>query len=75
MYGYKLSDRERTAATAEKHKKLVPEELQGQIDFRCASNYDDINEAVSLTLFIGMFISLIFFIVSGSSSMRWPVLA
>jgi putative ABC transport system permease protein len=66
MYGFELSDWENTAATAEKLKKLVPEELQGQIDFRRASNYEAMQEAVALTLFIGMFISLLFFIASGS---------
>jgi putative ABC transport system permease protein len=66
MYGYELSDWENSSATAEKLKKLVPEELQGQIDFRRASNMDEMKETVSLTLFIGMFISLLFFIASGS---------
>lgn len=66
MYGYELSDWENTAATAEKLKKLVPEELQGHIDFRRASNYEEMQETVALTLFIGMFISLLFFIASGS---------
>ncbi|WP_053372051.1 ABC transporter permease [Paenibacillus sp. FJAT-27812] len=66
MYGFELSDWENSSATAEKLKKLVPEELQGQIDFRRASNMVEMKETVSLTLFIGMFISLLFFIASGS---------
>lgn len=66
MYGYELSDWENAAATADKLSKQVPEEYQGQIDFRRADNLDKMNETVSLTLFIGMFISLLFFIASGS---------
>ncbi|MDQ8733216.1 ABC transporter permease [Paenibacillus sp. LHD-38] len=66
MYGYELSDWENSAATADKLSKLVPEELQGQIDFRRADHLEQMNETVSLTLFIGMFISLLFFIASGS---------
>lgn len=66
MYGYELSDWENAAATADKLSKQVPEEHQGQIDFRRAGNLEKMNEMVSLTLFIGMFISLLFFIASGS---------
>jgi len=66
MYGYELSNWEKTAATVEKLKKLVPEKLYSQIDFSRVVFLNDMNEVVSLTLFIGMFISLLFFIASGS---------
>lgn len=66
MYGFELSNWEKSAPTTEKLKSLVPEELQPQINFRRASDLADMNETVSLTLFIGMFISLLFFIASGS---------
>jgi len=66
MYGYELSNWEKTAATVEKLTKLVPEKLHSQIDFSRVTYLNDMNEVVSLTLFIGMFISLLFFIASGS---------
>lgn len=66
MYGYELSNWEKTAATVEKLTKLVPEKLHSQIDFSRVTILNDMNEVVSLTLFIGMFISLLFFIASGS---------
>ncbi|CAM4313905.1 putative ABC transport system permease protein [Paenibacillus endophyticus] len=66
MYGYELRNWEDSSETAAKLSKLVPEELQGQTDFRRSDRLKDINEMVSLTLFIGMFISLLFFIASGS---------
>ncbi|WP_054023473.1 ABC transporter permease [Bacillus sp. FJAT-28004] len=66
MYGYELSNWEKTAALSEKLRKLVPEEFQPQVDFNRALYLEELNEMVSLTLFIGMFISLLFFIASGS---------
>lgn len=66
MYGYELSNWEKTAATVEKLSKLVPEQFQSQTDFSRVKTLQEMNQTVSLTLFIGMFISLLFFIASGS---------
>lgn len=66
MYGYELSNWEGSASTVAKLQQLVPDNLQSQTDFRRVSNYEEMKETVGLTLFIGMFISLLFFIASGS---------
>ncbi|WP_339204451.1 ABC transporter permease [Paenibacillus sp. FSL K6-3182] len=66
MYGYELSNWEKTAATVERLSKLVPEQFQSQTDFSRVKTLQEMNQTVSLTLFIGMFISLLFFIASGS---------
>lgn len=67
MYGFELSDWETSAATVEKLNQLVaPEKLNSQTDFRRAARFNEMQESISLTLFIGLFISLLFFIASGS---------
>ncbi|NIK78479.1 putative ABC transport system permease protein [Paenibacillus castaneae] len=66
MYGFELSNWEHSSGTVEKLRDLVPEKFMDKMDFRRASIYDQMREQVSLTLFIGMFISLLFFIASGS---------
>ncbi|WP_337098093.1 ABC transporter permease [Paenibacillus sp. YIM B09110] len=65
-YAFELSDWKRAGETAEKLQQLVPEELLPQTDFERSIRYASSTEEISLTLFIGMFIALLFFIASGS---------
>ncbi|MBH5319219.1 ABC transporter permease [Paenibacillus sp. GSMTC-2017] len=66
FYGYELSNWENAAPTVEKIAKLIPDEMKFESDLNRSIQYKDTKEMVSLTLFIGMFISLLFFIAAGS---------
>lgn len=66
FYGYELKNWEKAASTVEKLNKLVSPEISSQKDFNRPERYSDLSETISLTLFIGMFISLLFFIAAGS---------
>ncbi|WP_164775406.1 ABC transporter permease, partial [Paenibacillus glycanilyticus] len=63
-YGYEVKDWE-SAGPAIK-KLQVKEDLEGQVSRNRADNFANMKETSSLTLFIGLFISLLFFIASGS---------
>lgn len=66
FYGYELSNWERSAPTVQKLNSLIPAEKTGDADLQRAEFYENQKEVISLTLFIGMFISLLFFIAAGS---------
>jgi Predicted ABC-type transport system involved in lysophospholipase L1 biosynthesis, permease component len=63
-YGYEVKDWEHAGAAIKKLQ--VPEDLEGQINRNRADNFATMKETSALTLFIGLFISLLFFIASGS---------
>lgn len=65
-YAFELSNWKKAGETAAKLQQLVPEELLPQTDFDRSIRYASSTEEISLTLFIGMFIALLFFIASGS---------
>jgi putative ABC transport system permease protein len=65
-YGIDLANWEKTAPTVEKLQQLVPESAKGDIDFYRAERYVNNQLSAVLTLFIGLFISLLFFIAAGS---------
>jgi putative ABC transport system permease protein len=65
-YGIDLANWEKTAPTVEKLQQLVPESAKGDIDFYRAERYVNNQLSAALTLFIGLFISLLFFIAAGS---------
>ncbi|GLX65914.1 ABC transporter permease [Paenibacillus glycanilyticus] len=63
-YGYEVKDWENAGPAL---KKLdVSKDLVGQMDRHRADSFANMKETSSLTLFIGLFISLLFFIASGS---------
>ncbi|GKU80324.1 FtsX-like permease family protein [Paenibacillus sp. L3-i20] len=66
FYGYELANWEKAAPTVNKLAKLIPQELKEESDFSRTVQFTEVKEMVSLTLFIGMFISLLFFIAAGS---------
>lgn len=66
FYGIELDKWEKAAPTVSKLTELVPESKRGDIDFTRPERYAEITTATSLTLFIGLFISLLFFIAAGS---------
>ncbi|RJX39367.1 ABC transporter permease [Paenibacillus pinisoli] len=66
FYGYELKNWEKAAPIVEKLVKLVPDDMKYEVDFTRPQRYSELNETVSLTLFIGLFISLLFFIAAGS---------
>lgn len=66
FYGFELDDWETAAPTVAKLSELVPETLRGEKDFTRSERYADLTVTTSLTLFIGLFISLLFFIAAGS---------
>ncbi|MFX3632055.1 MAG: ABC transporter permease [Candidatus Pristimantibacillus sp.] len=65
-YGYELTKWEHSAAAVANVAALVPNDLKDQADMHRAERYQEYQTSSSLTLFIGMFISLLFFIASGS---------
>lgn len=66
FYGIEISNWENAAQTVDKLLKLVPEELSDDVDFSRAVRFAEMKLVASLTLFIGLFISLLFFIAAGS---------
>lgn len=66
FYGIELDHWEKAAPTVSRLKELVPETHRGEIDFTRPERYAEMNVTTSLTLFIGLFISLLFFIAAGS---------
>lgn len=65
-YGYELSNWEQSVGAVANVEALVPNDLKDQADMDRAERYQEYLASSSLTLFIGMFISLLFFIASGS---------
>ncbi|REK75202.1 ABC transporter permease [Paenibacillus paeoniae] len=66
FYGFELKNWEKAAPTVAKLNKIVSPEMERETDFGRPERYSEMSEVVSLTLFIGMFISLLFFIAAGS---------
>ncbi|MBW7455725.1 ABC transporter permease [Paenibacillus sepulcri] len=64
-YGYELNDWESLNATVKKIHDQIPQKLRGGFHER-VSQYLDGKQLSALTLFIGIFISFLFFIASGS---------
>ncbi|WP_127531769.1 ABC transporter permease [Paenibacillus kobensis] len=65
VYGFELKNWTSQGDTAAKIEALVPEDMKGQFDNRVA-RYEETKQSMALTLFIGLFISVLFFIASGS---------
>ncbi|MBD3922650.1 ABC transporter permease [Paenibacillus sp. PR3] len=65
VYGFEMKNWTAQGDTAAKIEKLVPEDKQNQFDNR-VSLYLATKQSMGLTLFIGLFISVLFFIASGS---------
>ncbi|MFF2091853.1 FtsX-like permease family protein [Paenibacillus sp. NPDC058174] len=65
-YGYEVKDWESAAEAVGQVQKLVPESKKEQTHMTRASMYQDYMQDANLTLFIGLFISLLFFIAAGS---------
>lgn len=66
FYGMELKNWENASPASEKLNRLVTPEMENEADFRRPQHYAEMKETVSLTLFIGMFVSLLFFIAAGS---------
>lgn len=66
FHGYELANWEQSAKLATKLEQLVAPGKAGDTDFGRAERFAGMKETVALTLFIGMFISLLFFIAAGS---------
>ncbi|AUZ27973.1 ABC transporter permease [Bacillus subtilis] len=65
VIGYELENWKETVDVSKKLEGMVPKEHQSDFQTR-APGYQVIKQAVALTLFIGMFVSVLFFIVQGS---------
>lgn len=65
IYGYEVKHWENMAPTIEKLKAKVPEDEQVNFSSR-VEPYIELKQFSSLTLFIGIFVSVLFFIASGS---------
>ncbi|MDQ0060726.1 ABC transporter permease [Paenibacillus harenae] len=65
-YAFELSNWKKAGETATKLQQLVPKELLPGTDFKRSIRYASSAEEISLTVFIGIFIALLFFIASGS---------
>lgn len=65
LYGYELSNWENSLEAVQEIKGSIPEEMKSRFVDRVYT-YTDIKKVTSMTLFIGMFISILFFIASGS---------
>ncbi|WP_168123002.1 ABC transporter permease [Paenibacillus sp. HB172176] len=67
FYGYELNNWEKAGATAAKIKALANgEDDPYNKDFSRSIRFSEMNETIALTVFIGLFISLLFFIAAGS---------
>lgn len=66
FYGFELKNWEKAAPTVDKLDRHVNPEMENEKDFGRPKQFADMTETVSLTLFIGMFVSLLFFIAAGS---------
>ncbi|MFD0590745.1 FtsX-like permease family protein [Paenibacillus sp. GCM10027627] len=66
FYGYEIVGWEKSLGTVKKLDPLVAQGYETEIDFSRVERFAETNEMVALTLFIGMFISLLFFIAAGS---------
>lgn len=66
FYGYEVGDWENSIALEQQLEAAVAEEWRGETDFTRATRYAGMAETYTLTLFIGLFISLLFFIAAGS---------
>ncbi|NPC94255.1 FtsX-like permease family protein [Bacillus sp. WMMC1349] len=65
VIGYELHHWENEIQVSKKLENMVPEKLKNSFQVR-APGYQIMKQATSLTLFIGLFISLVFFVVQGS---------
>ncbi|WP_068773855.1 ABC transporter permease [Paenibacillus sp. FJAT-26967] len=65
IYGYELKNWESSLGAVKKLKALVPESKEFNFTAR-VEQYQETKQLMSLTLFIGIFISFLFFIASGS---------
>lgn len=65
IYGYELSNWENCLTAVQEIEKNIPEEMSSHFAERVIT-YSGIKKITSTTLFIGMFISVLFFIASGS---------
>ncbi|TYP71319.1 FtsX-like permease family protein [Paenibacillus methanolicus] len=65
-YGVELEQWEDALSTMVKVKAAIPEEMRNQAMTNRVEGYLSIKETSSLTLFVGLFVSLLFFIASGS---------
>ncbi|MFC4775587.1 FtsX-like permease family protein [Paenibacillus sp. GCM10023252] len=66
VYGYELVSWEKAVDAMAKLKQQLPEELRMQYSVQRSIDYADAKQTIALTLFIGLFISLLFFVASGS---------
>ncbi|MFD0960361.1 ABC transporter permease [Paenibacillus chungangensis] len=66
FYGYELDKWEQAADAISHLRQLVPEELADEVDMSRPERFVSSNQSMGLTLFIGMFISLLFFVAAGS---------
>lgn len=66
FYGYEVDHWEKSVELSKKIEDAVPSELRGDTDFTRSARYAATSESYSLTMFIGLFISLLFFIAAGS---------
>ncbi|UUZ82712.1 hypothetical protein LJK88_01170 [Paenibacillus sp. P26] len=65
VYGFELADWKHTAGAVEKVKQAIPEDKRRELSSR-VDTYLQGRQSTALTLFIGVFVSLLFFIASGS---------
>ncbi|MDF2960974.1 MAG: transporter permease [Paenibacillus sp.] len=65
LYGYELRDWEKAGPTVEKIEEVIPKEQKVYFASRIES-YLLLKQTSSLTLFIGLFVSFLFFVASGS---------
>ncbi|AJY75770.1 FtsX-like permease family protein [Paenibacillus beijingensis] len=65
-YGYEIRGWEQALPAVQKIEQLIPADKKAQAQTYRVSSYIETQQSISLALFIGMFISLLFFIAAGS---------
>lgn len=65
-YGYELKNWEKSAPFLKQFSEKVPSEHRNNISINRILQYNSAQESAGLTLFIGLFISLLFFVSAGS---------
>ncbi|WP_276354170.1 FtsX-like permease family protein [Cohnella caldifontis] len=65
-YGFEWKDWENSLATAEKIEKAMSPAAKEQAQTKRVAYYSETKQSMALTFFIGLFITLLFFVASGS---------
>ncbi|KKC47494.1 MULTISPECIES: ABC transporter permease [unclassified Paenibacillus] len=65
-YGFELSDWERALPAVQTFEKALAKEQKSFVQSYRVESYRDMKQSIGLTIFVGLFISVLFFVAAGS---------